>query len=345
MNLPDPSALPLRTALVVFSLAAAVVWMAGARLTRATEHVSTKTGLGQAFLGLVLLGFATSLPEIATTVVAASGGNAQLAVSNLLGGVAAQVALLALADAAWRRGALTASALPATVVLQGVLLVGMLALAVASMAVGDISLGRIGALSLLLMAAYFSSVWILKRSNAREAWRSGDVEDEAGEEPSEEEPPGWPRLSIVLAASGLAILVAGAVLARSAEAISDHTGLGSSFVGVVFLALATSMPEISTTLTAARLGLATMAISNIFGTNLLEVGLLFVADLAYAPGPLLDEGGRFAIVAATLGIVLTCIYLVGFLERRNRTFLGLGLDSCAVVLTYLAGVALLYSLR
>lgn len=87
-----------------------------------------------------------------------------------------------------------------------------------------------------------------------------------------------------------------------------------------------------------------MAFSNILGTNLLEVALLFVADLAHA-GPLLATGGPFGVAAAALGILLTCIYLVGLLERRDRSFLRLGVDSWAVVAVYLGGMTLLYTIR
>lgn len=87
-----------------------------------------------------------------------------------------------------------------------------------------------------------------------------------------------------------------------------------------------------------------MAVSNILGTNCLEVALFFVGDIAYA-GPLLAATDQSALFAAGLGMVVTCIYLLGLLERRNRTILHMGFDSFGVLVTYAVGVVGLYFLR
>ena len=67
-------------------------------------------------------------------------------------------------------------------------------------------------------------------------------------------------------------------------AISQQTGLGASFVGVALVAASTSLPELSTALAAVRRGNHQMAVSNILGTNCLEVALFFVGDAAYRGG-------------------------------------------------------------
>lgn len=76
----------------------------------------------------------------------------------------------------------------------------------------------------------------------------------------------------------LVILVSGYLLARTGDALAEQTGLGDSAVGFVFLAFATSLPEFSTAITAAKSGLYTLAVSDIFGTNLINIGLIFVID-------------------------------------------------------------------
>jgi cation:H+ antiporter len=100
--------LPLWTNIALFSVAAVAVWLAGTRVAGWADVIARKTGLGQAAVGLLLLAGVTSLPEIAVTVTAAVGGNAQLAVNNLLGSVAMQVAILAVADSLIGKDALTA---------------------------------------------------------------------------------------------------------------------------------------------------------------------------------------------------------------------------------------------
>ncbi len=88
-----------------------------------------------------------------------------------------------------------------------------------------------------------------------------------------------------------------------------------------------------------------MAVSDIFGTNLFDIGLVFFVDLLYPGGPVLNDVGAFSIVAALIGIVVTAIYLAGLIERRDRSIFGVGPDSFAVAAVYLSGVALLFSMR
>jgi cation:H+ antiporter len=114
---------------------------------------------------------------------------------------------------------------------------------------------------------------------------------------------------------------------------------------VALVAGSTSLPELSTALAAVRQGNHQMAVSNILGTNCLEVGLFFLADIFYRSGPILAATDRSALFAATIGLVVTCIYLLGLLERRDRTVLRMGYDSLAVLIAYSSGLVGLYFLR
>jgi cation:H+ antiporter len=112
----------------------------------------------------------------------------------------------------------------------------------------------------------------------------------------------------IYVSSGLTVLVilgAGWVLARTGDALSEQTGLGASFIGVALVAASTSLPEVSTSLGAVRRGNHQMAVSNILGTNCLEVALFFLADAVYRGGPILAALDRSAPFAAALGMVVT----------------------------------------
>jgi cation:H+ antiporter len=118
MNL---AALPLWELIALFAGAAAVVWFAGSGLTGKVDAIATKTGMGQAFAGMLLLGGITSLPEVAAVSAQAVGVNGQLAVNNLLGTASINVLLLALADVVYGQEALTGVAAEPAVLMQGVL--------------------------------------------------------------------------------------------------------------------------------------------------------------------------------------------------------------------------------
>ena len=120
-----------------------------------------------------------------------------------------------------------------------------------------------------------------------------------------------------IAVAGVVVLLAGVLLARTAEAIPEQTGLGSSFVVAVLVAISTSLPEISTVLAAIRLGQYGMAFSDIFGTNLFDIALIFVVDAFYTGQPVLLEVGNFSLFAALLGAAATLVYIIGLIERRD----------------------------
>ncbi len=337
--------LPLAANAAVFIVSAIVVWLSGTRLSRYADAIARRTGIGQVAVGMLLLGGVTSLPEIAVAGSAALAGNGALAVNNLLGGFTMQVAILSLADAVYRRGALTLAVPDPAVLLQGVLGMLLMALVVMGIAVGDIAVLGIGIWSWIIAVVFFYCLRLLRRAEGSLDW------EVVGEPPSEELPEAHKpdastrRLIVQTGTVAAAILVAGWALSTSAEALAEQTGLGQSFFGAIFVAIATSLPEVSTVLSAMRLKRYVMAVSDIFGTNLFDIAFIFIVDLAYAGPAVLSEMQDFSIVAAVLGILVTGIYMVGILERRDRRIAGVGVDSIAVAVTYLAGVVLLFFLR
>lgn len=148
-----------------------------------------------------------------------------------------------------------------------------------------------------------------------------------------------------IAIGAAAIMIAGFFLSQTGDAIARQTGLGQSFMGAVFLSLSTSLPDISAIVAALRLRQYEMAISDVFGTNLFNLALIFLVD-AISQGELVFNAiSGFSLFAALLGIVLTTIYLIGLIERRNRTIARMGFDSLATLCTYFAGLFILYQLR
>lgn len=340
--------------IAIFAVAAVLVWVAGSRITRYANVISEKTGVGQAFVGLLLLGGVTSLPELAVAITSVVAESPALAVNSVLGGIAMQVAILAFADALIGRRALTSVIPDPVVFIQGGLKILLLSIVAAAIMVGDIPVFGVGLWMWLLFAVAAASMWVLATSQGRKPWTANDAETESGEEEQEQKarkeaaedrdkPLSWALTRTAIA--GAVIVAAGYLLSRTADALADQTGLGESFVGAVFLAISTSLPEVSTVFSAARAGLYTMAISDIFGTNLFDVSFLFIIDLVDGGEAAMNEAGSFSGFAALIGITVTAIFLVGLAERRDRTILRMGYDSAAVLATYVGGLVVLYFLR
>jgi cation:H+ antiporter len=335
IGMPSFETFSLTTNVILFVVAGALVWLAGMRISAYADELARQTGIGRAFIGALLLGGITSLPEGVTTITASAIGNASLAVNNLFGGVAMQVAVLAAADVVHRQ-VIGRQAKDGTAQVQAALLVLLLAVAAAGIIVGDILLIGVGLWTTGLLAVTITAFFLIHRAGAKRATGAPEAERRA------DTPVGGLVTRIVVAA--IVIVLAGIVLAKTGDTLADQTGLGSQFVGAVFVAIATSLPEVSTTLGALRVGAYTMAFANIFGANLLDLSILFLADVVYVGEPVLNLVGGFSAFAALLATALTAVFLVGLLwPERNET--RIGVDSVVVLILYAAGLALMFSMR
>ncbi len=345
------TSLPLTVNLILFFVAALGVWVAGTRLASYADEISDRERIGQALMGLIFLAAATSLPEIVTTTTAAIAGEAKLLLNNIFGGFPMQTAILAVADAFAGAAAITYYPRKPTPILEGSLLILLLGLVNAIVLFGDnVLVWHIGYGTCGVALAYVLAIAMLRQYDENETWLAIEVPEEPDEAPVYT----WrarleklPYRGLVLrfvAASGL-ILVCGVVLVYTSEALAEQTGLGSSFIGATLLAATTSLPEVSTTIIAVRLRAYTMAISNIFGSNLIMIILLFPADILYRPGPVLAETDATALFAIVSGIIVTVIYVIGLIVRTRRTIGRIGIDSVLVMAIYLATLVVFYTLR
>lgn len=339
--------------LAIFAIAALAVWISGTALSRYADAIAIQTGLGKAFTGVLLLGAATSLPELATTISASSQGYPSLAGTNLLGSIAFQIVVLAFVDGLMLRNrALTHFSATPTFLMQAVLLTLLLALTAAAISAGELwSIGPVGLWSLILAVAYVLTLLVIYHYEGTGRWQavaSSNSKDEearvAGRDEKNEESSSLAGLVGKFSIAATAVLISGWTVATSGARLTEVTGLDQTLVGASLVAIATSLPEVSTTVAAVRMGSYAMAVGNIFGTNTLNLALFLPADLAYTEGTVIGALDGRAIFLTALGIVLTSIYLWGLLERRDRTIVGFGVDSAAVILAYAVGMLLLYTL-
>src|SRR5882762_9433664 len=117
---------------LAFAVAAATVWIAGIYVSKTTDLLSSRFGLGEALGGLILLAIVTNLPELAITVSGAMRNQLGLATGNILGGIAIQTVVLVILDAfgLGKKAPLTSHSASLDLVLEAILVVGMLAIVV-----------------------------------------------------------------------------------------------------------------------------------------------------------------------------------------------------------------------
>lgn len=342
--MPDLGSLSWSWIIALFAGAAVVVWWAGMRLPAYAAAIEARTKMGRAFAGMVLLGGITTLPELATAGSAAAIGAGDLAVNNAFGSVAFNLVILAIGDAVSGRAALTSIVARPVTLLQGVLGMLLLGIAAAAAAASDVSFLGAGLWSWTLFAATIAALWIASRYERRPAWT-------VIEPPPSLEPPEVLEIecslgTLVLRTAGLAvvILIGGSVLASTGNEISTRSGIDAGLVGFLLVALATSLPELSTVVGAMTRRHYELAFGDIFGANLFNVAILFVVDLVFPGPPVMSLAGSPEAVAALLGMVMTGCFVIGLLERRDRTLWRVGYDSVAVVGLYLLGAGYLATL-
>ncbi len=350
MPLPALEEFPIWLNLALFAAAAAGVWLAGTRLCYYADAIADRKRIGKALMGFVFLAAATELPEMATTIVGSIAGEARLVLNNMFGGITMQTAILAVADATVPMVTLTSYPRKPTPALEGTLLILLLALLLAVSALGDAELAwNIGFGSVVFAFAYAGTIILLRNFDREEPWTPVEVHEETVAPLAEAAARSLDvipisRLVWMSLAATAVILVCGVILVNLAETLAGQTGLGTSFIGVTLLAASTSLPELSTTIAAVRLGAFTMAISNIFGSNLIMIALLLPADIFYREGVLLNQIDATATFALISGLIVSSVYVAGLLLRNRRRVFGMGIDSAIVLFIYSVSLAVFYYL-
>ncbi|WP_354568731.1 sodium:calcium antiporter [Glaciihabitans sp. UYNi722] len=339
---------------LVFVVSGAVIWFAGIQLSKSTDRLDKRLHLGSALGGLILLAIATNLPEIAITVTAAASGAVGIAVGNILGGIAIQTVVIAVLDRFGKRekGAppLTYRAASLTLVVEALTVVAILALVVAGTQLPKtLDLFRVTPQALLIVAAWVLGLLLVRQAGRHLPWDRDGAAPDAG--PPKQAPQTGERkqqhslaatVGIFLGAAG-ATLVAGFFLEQSGDAASSQIGLSGILFGATVLALATSLPEISTGLQSMRQGDESLAISDIFGGNAFLPVLFLIAGLISGQA-VLPQAGSADIYLTAIAALLTAVYAFGLLFRPKRRVLGMGIDSIAVVILYLIGIGGLFAI-
>jgi cation:H+ antiporter len=337
--------------IAVFGGAGAIVWVAGMKLSNTTDVLASRLGLGEALGGVILLAVATNLPEVAITASAALAHNLDIAVGNILGGIAIQTVVLAVLDACTDQDdhPLSYQAASLVLVLEGALVVAVLVLAVMASQLPRSAVElRLTPGSLAIAAVWIGGLLLLNRAQNGLPWHA------EGEAPGgQHEPRGHStkkneaaatrrgvttrRAALVFAAAALATLTGGVLLEQSGEGIAAHLHMTGVIFGATILAAATALPELSTGLTSVRMGDYKLAVSDIFGGNAF-LPVLFLLAVVLSGEAVLPDAHDADNYLTGLGALLTAVFIWGLITRPQRRIARMGPDSLAVVVIYVGGI-------
>jgi cation:H+ antiporter len=337
--------------LVIFVACAAVIWVAGIKLSDTTDVLSERLHLGSALGGVVLLAIATNLPELAITASAALAHQLDVAVGNILGGIAIQTVVLVALDAAGvrPRKPLTYLAASLTLLLEGALVVALLLVVVMSTQLpSSLIAARLTPGAVLIAVLWGLGLVLLRRAGRGLPWHEGGDAPDGQEKPrghskkakegdATERGLSTGRAALVFAVAAAVTLVAGVFIERSGEELFGRLGMSGVLFGATVLAAATSLPELSTGLTSTRLGDYQLAMSDIFGGNAF-LPVLFLVATVLSGQAVLPRAHHTDIYLTALGALLTVVYMAGLVFRPQRQRLRMGIDSIAVLILYAAGI-------
>jgi len=318
---------------------------AGSQLSKCADLIAEKTGLGRAWIGIVLLAAITSLPELATGISSVAFiGKPDLAIGDLFGSNLINLLIIAVIDIVHRRGPVL-HLLGTNIVLASILSVLLITTAATSIYLAGNGLtagifGLIGISSLVLLSLYFLAQYMLFRFQSLRANAEPRVETLSRADVT------LKRLVLRSSIAAMATVGAGIWLANIGNEIAEITGLKASLVGTLFLAACTSAPEIVVAISAARLGALDMAVGNMVGSNLFNMGvIIFIDDLFYGRGSILADVSSGHILAALFSLLMSSVVIIGIVFKpKSWPRAWVGIDTIAIIALYVGAILTLYLL-
>ena len=321
-------------ALLIFFASAAVVVASGSVLAKYGDEIADRKGWGQLWVGTMLLAAATSMPELIANITAAWRDQPGLAVGNIFGANMVNMFFMAAIALAFGIGRFFGTLAPQHKLLAGVAL-STTALTVVLGASGlDLSIFKVGLASVIILAAYLAGVRLLYVNRPLETAYSDNQEYDR--------PIAWAWA--FLGAAALCILVSAPALTYSVEQIAEETGLATSFLGVLAVAVVTALPETATTVAATRMGAPDLAVGNIYGSCAFNLAALAVADPFYRGGVLVASGGQEHVAAGVAAVGLMAAGTVLIFTRGTHHILRAKPIAAVMILGYIGAIVLVFRL-
>lgn len=314
------------------SLCSALIAFAGPALVKNGDHIARLTGLSRSWIGLILLATATSLPELFTGVSAVTIADApNIAVGDALGSCVFNLLMLVLLDELSRRDPVYRRIDQGHILTAGfgVILIGAVgALILLRGSWLDARFGHVSIYTPFLILLYFLAMRAAFDFQRRVPTRIPVDQTDQGITLRH-------AVSRYLLAAGI-VVAAGIWLPFVGVEIARLMGWQTTFVGTLLVAATTSVPELVVSISALRMGAVDMAISNLLGSNLFDVLIIAIDDMAYTKGPLLSSVSTAHAVTAFTAVIMSGIFIVALLFKPDSRIRGtISWISLSLLMAYL----------
>lgn len=309
-----------------------IIFFSGRKIAKYGDIIAEKTGLGGVWIGLAVIALITSLPELFNGVSAIILVDApDLTIGDLIGANMFNMLNLALLDILHRNSSLLAivSRIHRLSGLFSLFLVLLIAISILiSSRLHVMGIGWIGWYTPVIILLYLFFIRIIFRcEHCQPSLR--EFKPVYGEKSRE-------KVYLYFAISAAFIIGAGIWLAFIGDEIAQIYGWERSFVGSLFLAFTTTLPEISVSFAAIRIGANDMAVANMIGSNLFNMTIVSIDDLLYLKGPILAAVSESHLVTALAVLVMTTIFITGLRFKPGR-LLRLNWCNATLILLFILG--------
>lgn len=277
-------------------------------LVRGAVRLAARIGVAPLVVGMTVVAFGTSAPELAFNVTAALKGSSDLSFGNVVGSNIANVGLILGLTALFRPLLVHTSVVKRELPMMVAISLVCCGLALYPWPAGGLmgdgpGIGRTDAAVLLVCFVAFLAMTIRAslKPDGEEAGFVSEVKDLAAQ--TAEKPSLWTPVAFVL--GGLAGLIVGGQLAEfGATGIATALGWSEKFIGLTVVAIATSLPELATSLAAVRRGHVDIAVGNVVGSNIFNLALVFGVTAMVSPIALPEAGLTALVVMLGLSLLL-----------------------------------------
>ncbi|MFZ5593854.1 MAG: sodium:calcium antiporter [Pseudomonadota bacterium] len=324
-----------------FAVCIALIGFAGYNLSRYGDVIVDKTGLSATWIGMILLATVTSLPELATGISAVTVADVpNIAVGNALGSCVFNLLAIMILDFLHREESIYTRASQGHILSAGfgVILIGFVgfSLLLDEKAVA-LSLGRVGIYTPVIVLLYAIAIRTVFR-----------YEQQQMKAYAERVAARYPAITLRqaifrYAMAALIVIGAGTWLPFVGTEMAAAMGWNKTFVGTLFVAFATTIPELAVTLSALRIGALDMAIGNLLGSNLFDILIIAIDDLFFFRGPILSHVSQQHALSALSATLMTGVVIVGLFYRpATRVLKTIGWTSLFLFSMYLFNSYVLY---
>jgi cation:H+ antiporter len=343
------------TSWIAFIIASTFVVGAGIFIGRISAAIGERLGLGKAWAGVVLLSFATTLPELVSTVTVALRGDTAMAIGGILGSVLFNLLILVIVDLIdpkpiYHRLSISHVFIGLTgCILLAILSFGLMTGLVEKGILSNVDhIGFIGIPSLMIIGAYMlSQLLILQIARDETSKGNGTVNDEQNGNDSIFDKMHIRSLILIYGGIVAIIFIAAYQLGIQAEKLAATYHLGATFAGATLLGIVTSLPEVTNAITCARRREIDLVAGNVFGANAFVIVVIAIADFFYVKSSLFHSLSERDIVSsvimASIGIIMQGVVLGALISKNSKRIWRVGIAS--IFLTLLYGLSLFIAYR